>query len=254
MLRFEQGVIGHRGACKQAPENTLASFKKAHELGIQWVEFDVMLSKDNIPIIFHDETLDRTTNGQGYIDAFTYTELSQFDAGSWFDPQFAGEHIPLLQDVIIYLTENNISANIEIKPLHHNEEKNVEQALEVIKKIKSPDDPLFLFSSFSIEALKHLQTLAPHTQRGLLLDEWREDCLAIAKTLGCVSINLNQDIITPKRAAEIKTAGFNLLCFTVNDAPRAAELRSWGVDAVFSDTPDVSRCSGLVRRVYCRMS
>src|SRR5690348_1162223 len=99
MLRFDQGVIGHRGACTYAPENTLASFKKAHELGIQWVEFDVMLSRDKVSVVFHDETLNRTTNGTGYIDECTFDELSKLDAGSSFGPEFKGERIPLLSDV-----------------------------------------------------------------------------------------------------------------------------------------------------------
>ncbi len=241
MLRFDQRVIGHRGACRYTPENTLASFKKAHELGIQWVEFDVMLSKDNIPVVFHDETLNRTTDGHGYIDSLTYSELSQLDAGSWYGPAFKNERIPLLSDVIHYLTRQEMSANVEIKALHGNDKKDVEQTLDVIRSITSPDNPMFLFSSFSIEAVEHLSKLAPDCQRGLLLDEWREDVAVLAKQLGCVSINANHHMMSPARVEAIKAAGFHLLCYTVNDAARAAELCSWGVDAVFSDAPDITR-------------
>jgi glycerophosphoryl diester phosphodiesterase len=257
MLRFDQGVIGHRGACRYAPENTLASFEKAHELGIECVEFDVMLprkqlSEDPIPVVFHDETVDRTTNGHGYLDSFSNDQLSQLDAGFWFGSEFKGERIPLLSDVIRYLLQHDMTANVEIKPLHGNDKEDARLTLEVIKGITSLDNPRIFFSSFSIEAIEYLNEFAPSCYRALLLDEWYDSCIKDAKRLGCVSINTNYLIMTPQRANEIKSAGFNLLCYTVNDADRAEELRSWGVDAVFSDAPDVTRRPEPVRISYCR--
>src|SRR3990167_2302278 len=106
MLQFKQGVIAHRGASHLAPENTLASFIMASELPIEWVEFDVMLSKDQVPVVFHDDTLSRTTNGTGFIDQFTFDELRNLDAGSWFSSRFVGEKIPSLSEVIAFLAVN----------------------------------------------------------------------------------------------------------------------------------------------------
>lgn len=260
-LKFEQGAIAHRGANQKAPENTLAAFRKAQELGMQWVEFDVMLSNDNVPVVIHDDTLERTTNGHGYIDEYSYDELKKLDAGSWFSAAFAGERIPSLYEVIAFLSEKAMSANIEIKALHGDDERNVIRSLAVIQKLgKSPDDPMFMFSSFSLDSLRCLRDLAPKAKRGFLLHEWRDDWLDVCRELGCISMNVNHEIMTPVWAAQIKAQGLTLLCYTVNTLERANELRSWGVDAVFSDAPDVTRRpapeveEAPVSRSYCRIS
>src|SRR5690242_18360485 len=93
-------VFAHRGANQYAPENTLAAFRKAKALGITWLELDVMLSKDQQVIVMHDETVDRTTNGHGLVNQYSYAALRELDAGSWFDKQFKGEKIPSLYEVI----------------------------------------------------------------------------------------------------------------------------------------------------------
>src|SRR3990167_7450135 len=116
MKPFLPPVIAHRGASAYAPENTLAAFRKAHDLGIQWIEFDVMLSADHVPIIFHDNLLDRTTNGRGEVGDFSFKALHELDAGAWFNPKFSGEHIPSLQDTVAFLRQTGMAANIEIKP------------------------------------------------------------------------------------------------------------------------------------------
>ncbi len=109
-------VIGHRGAAARAPENTLAGLRKAHELGAGWVEFDVMLSSDGVPILIHDETLERTTSGSGRVDRHSAAEIQALDAGSWFDPAFRDERVPTLSEAVAVLLELNLGANVEIKP------------------------------------------------------------------------------------------------------------------------------------------
>ncbi len=237
-LDFNPPVIAHRGASAYAPENTLSAFIKAAQLGIKWVEFDVMSAACGEPIIFHDETLDRTTNGHGFVGHYTYTELRALDAGGWFAPEFSCERIPLLLDILLFLKEMHLSANIEIKPLAGANESTVVQALTLIETIFPQPHPDILLSSFSIEALHSLRRLSPHCLLGLLLDKWdkgwEKNCIA----LNCVSVNVNEAILTEEKALKIKAMGKRLLCYTVNDPLRAAELFSWGVDAVFSDIPD----------------
>ena len=109
-------VIAHRGASGQAPENTLASLYKAHDIGVNYVEFDVTLSADKQPVIFHDATLERTTNGQGVINEKTWADLKPLDAGSWFSPDYAGEPIPNLSQYLEALAETGLYFNLEIKP------------------------------------------------------------------------------------------------------------------------------------------
>lgn len=249
MHQFKQGVIAHRGVSHLAPENTVASFKMANELGIEWVEFDVMLSKDQVPVVFHDDTLSRTTNGSGFIDQYTFDELRKLDAGSWFSSAFAGEKIPSLSEVIGFLAANQMNANIEIKVLHDNDVINVQKTLEVIAKIRPPADSMFLFSSFSIDALHELKRLIPAAKRGLLIDEWHDDWLELCQELECVSLNVNHGILTLERVQAVKSNGLMLLAYTVDDPARAEELREWGVDAVFSNQPELTKrpvidCSG----------
>ena len=92
--------IGHRGAARFAPENTLASIEKALELGFEYIEMDVRSTRDSVPVLLHDTTVDRTTNGTGRIGELTYAAVAQLDAGSWFGPEFTGERIPRLEDAL----------------------------------------------------------------------------------------------------------------------------------------------------------
>src|SRR5438445_1086012 len=116
-------LIAHRGASALAPENTLAAFRKAGEIGAKWVEFDVMLAADGEAVVIHDDTLDRTTNAKGNVCDYPYSYLQTLDAGSWFNPQFSHEKIPTLAEVIGVLRHCKLAANIEIKPSVGKEEE-----------------------------------------------------------------------------------------------------------------------------------
>lgn len=128
-ISFNPPIIAHRGASKYTPENTFAAFRKAKELGINWVEFDVMLTADGEVVVIHDETLERTTNGTGAVIAQAYSYLRTLDAGSWFDPSFANEKIPTLREVIKLLNELDMFANIEIKAQSGNEETTAKKSI-----------------------------------------------------------------------------------------------------------------------------
>ncbi len=109
-------VVGHRGASAHAPENTLASLRRAWELGAAWVEFDVKLTRDGVPILMHDAKLKRTTNGSGLVASLDYAAIARLDAGAWFPGAFAGERIPTLDEAVALLQELGLAANVEIKP------------------------------------------------------------------------------------------------------------------------------------------
>ena len=130
-LSFNPPVIAHRGASVYAPENTLAAFTKAAQLNIKWVEFDVMQAACGEPIIFHDETLDRTTNAKGDVSQQPYAYLQTLDAGTWFHPRFAGERIPTLKQVLQFLRDTKIAANIEIKALPKNAAVEIEALMQL---------------------------------------------------------------------------------------------------------------------------
>ncbi|HVY53059.1 MAG TPA: glycerophosphodiester phosphodiesterase family protein [Gammaproteobacteria bacterium] len=238
-LNINPPVIAHRGASAYAPENTMAAFQKAKELGARWVEFDVMLTACDEPVIIHDTTLDRTTNAKGEVNKFTNNVLQTLDAGSWFGSQFTGEKIPTLKQLLSFLSENSMSPNIEIKAVVGQEKAAVSNVLEVVANhwpayLEPP-----LFSSFSMDILREIRKHSASARLGCLIDSldamlWVE----LDGELNFTSFNLNHTILSHQLVFDLKTLEKPILAYTVNDPQRAKELFSWGVDAVFTDCPD----------------
>jgi len=232
-------LIAHRGASAHAPENTLIAMKKAHSLGANWVEFDVTLTLDGVCVIFHDDDVGRTTNGQGAITNIAYAELQNFDAGSWFDEQYAHTRIPTLEDCLLTLIEYGMGMNIELKPPPGREQELVVKTVTLVEDIWPEQLPAPLFSSFNLEALTILRRMRPEVIIGGLMNTWYAPWQALADALQCVSIHLNNEYIEAWQVEEIKITGRHVLCYTVNERARAQELFTWGVDAIFSDHADL---------------
>lgn len=231
-------VIAHRGASGSAPENTLAAVRKAAELGCTWVEVDVMVTADQQAVVHHDDELDRCTNGHGAVLAKRYSEIAALDAGSWFAPQFVGQRVPTLEQLVDAVLELGLGLNLEIKPTSGWEVPTSEIIMRTLEKIWPAQAPL-LISSFSLEALRVARNHAPATPRGYVTDaippDWRQR-LASAE---CVSLHCHyHKLLTRELAHEIKGEGMHLLCFTVNSLQDARRLLDWGVDALFSDFPE----------------
>lgn len=232
-------VIAHRGACAYAPENTLAAFSQVKQYGTDWIEFDVMLTADEEVIVIHDTNLKRTTNGKGEVAEKTYAELETLDAGSWFGEAFVGEKIPRFVDVVDCLAEHQLGANIEIKAYPG---KEVETAIKTVHLIQEhwPEHlPPPLVSSFSLESLYVARAADENLMLGLLLEHWRGDWTSLAKELQCVSVHIDQKIASQELIQTIQKTDRLALAYTVNSRRRAQQLFSWGIDAVFSDNPDI---------------
>lgn len=227
-------IIAHRGLSALAPENTLSAFLKAKECGIQWVEFDVMTVASGEVIVFHDDTLDRTTNGIGQVIAQSYENIKPLDAGSWFHPSFKEEKIPTLQEVLSLLSLHQMSANIEIKAFPGQEFAVVDAVFDILADFKNMP---ILLSSFSLQALHYARKRSKEIWIGCLFDEWQSDWETICRDLNALSLHVNQLILNPRRAQMIKATHRLLLAYTVNDPLRAKELFAFGVDAIFSDCP-----------------
>lgn len=237
-MRVEK-VIGHRGASGYAPENTFAAFEKALSLGCHWIEFDVMCSADGEPFVVHDDSLKRTTNGTGMVGLVDAAYLRSLDAGSWYSKRFKEEKIPHFKDVLKWLSFSGVQANIEIKPYPGAVEQTATAVLSHIHRYWPQKKELPLVSSFEWEALVLCRSIAPEMPLGLLLDQWDNDWLAKAKQLECYSIHFNCDVLTAERVKEVKEQGYVVCSYTVNRKRQANKLLSWGVDAVFSDYPDL---------------
>ena len=241
-------VIGHRGAAAYAPENTLEGIHTAADMDVEWVELDVKLTKDDVPIIFHDETLERTTNGSGLVAETTYDDLKQLECGSWYGESFTGIKIPTLEEAIDVLIERNLGFNMEIKPCPGREKVTAEAALDLLSTIWDDHDRL-LISSFQHVSLEAAMDVAQDWTRGLLIapenheetgtevmnPNWRE----IADYLNVKTINLARTLANRETIEDIIDCDLHPLIYTVNDPLEARQFQSWGVDAMFSDEPDI---------------
>ena len=234
------GLIGHRGLCGLAPENTLASFTAAINSGLNWIEFDIRISKDNQLVCIHDNRLERTTNESGLIRDFTSEALRQLDAGSWFDPQFANEGVPSLPDVIEQLKNTGVQLNIEIKPPIPPSLQRFDalaQALIATLKQWPQTLPLPLVSCFDWTVLEKLKRSMPHIPRGYLIHECTRELIdALAEETNCACHchyqGLDSDMINYAQDKNI-----SLLTYTVNDPIVAQDLLSQGIFGVFTDLP-----------------
>src|SRR5258708_14082422 len=147
-------VLGHRGGGKLAPENALAGIRKAAAMGFRGVEFDVMLSADKVPLLIHDETLDRTTSGQGSVSATSYAGLASLDAGAWFGPEYRGERVPSFEQAGKLCAELGLWANVEIKPAKGFERETAAAAAKLAPELwrgGSPPPPLAAFARGSLQ-------------------------------------------------------------------------------------------------------
>ena len=228
-------VIGHRGAAAAAPENTLASLRKAKELGATWVEFDVKLTRDGHPVLFHDDRLDRTTSGQGEVALTTLAQLRKLDAGAWFAPAFEGERVPSFADALALSAELGLGINVELKPCPGREAETARVALETLLEHWPERRPAPLISSFARVCLRVACEVAPGLPRGYLAGalprRWREQLEAYR----CATLHLHHRRVSARQRAAVAAAGVPLALYTVNDPLRARALLGTGATALFTD-------------------
>jgi len=232
-------LIAHRGAPQVAPENTLAALRKAAEMGAKWVEFDVKLTRDHHAIIIHDEKLSRTTNGQGAVSNTSWEVISRLDAGSWFSSEFEGEKIPTLSNWLKECAELGLGINLEMKGNHRTANLLAQQVSLNIARYWRKDLPPPLISSVSTSCLKAIHSITPEFRLGLVASKWKHNTLHILEQLHCDSLHIYHKAITRNEIDRVKTTGRHVLAYTVNDKLRATELLSDGIEAIFSDNPNL---------------
>lgn len=234
--------LAHRGGGSLAPENTLAAIETGHRYGFRAVEFDVMLSADEVPVLIHDDTLERTTNGRGKVCETLAADLLRLDAGSWHSPVFAGEPLPSFEAAARLCRALGMWMNIEIKPSPGFERQTgriVALAAARLAAERTEGLPPPLLSSFSPEALAAAREAAPHLARGYLISRVPPDWRNRLQALDCAALHVNHRHLTPAAAAAVKQAGYGLFCYTVDDPQRVDTLFSWGVDALCTDRIDL---------------
>jgi len=233
-------LIAHRGASAHAPENTLAALRKAKELGATWVEFDVMLDSRGEAIIFHDEKLHRTTNGHGYVARTPYKVIATLDAGSWFGSEYAGEQVPTLADWLQEAAALGLGINLEMKlGKLQRAELLVEQVMVHLARHWTGGTLTPLISSTSVDCLAVMHERAPHYMLGYIINRWTNVWQKVMTRFNCVALVVGEKSLTESRIDHIKSEGYRLLTYTMNSRHRAFEFIDMGVDAVFSDDPEL---------------
>ena len=231
-------VLAHRCGGALAPENTLAGLDVAAACGCRGVEFDVMLSADGIPLLIHDETLERTTNGSGEVSRHTFAELRRLDAGSWLDPRFAAERLPTLDEALTRCAELSLAVNLEIKPATGYELETGRTVARYLAGGSANGVPGLVISSFSELALGAAMAALPGAIYALLVDALPDDWATRASALGVTAIHANADKLDEAQMRAVRERDYHLAVYTENDTVRARAFLRGGVESVITDFPD----------------
>lgn len=226
-------VIAHRGASAVAPENTLVAQEIARRGGADWIENDVQPSRDGIPFILHDATVDRTTDGTGSIRDLTAAQIKALDAGSWFGPQYVGERVPTLAEQLADLRTRGGNLLLEIKGRHTRDE-----VATIIKVIRDEQMTGRVFvQSFEVDALRYTFELAPELPLGLLRSSLDADPVAIARELHLTAYNPdgNALLARPEVVAPLHAAGVAVMAWTMDSAGLWQRLERIGTDGVITN-------------------
>lgn len=224
--------FAHRGGGVLAPENTLAGIRLAARLGYEAVEFDVMLSGDGTPVLIHDETLERTTNGKGPVAETPDAVLFSLDAGH-------GERIPRFVEAAVLCREIGLLANVEIKPSSGQEIRTAEVVARLTGEVWAGAAVQPLLSSFSPEAVAIARDVVPHIRRGMLFETPPEDWLVVCRRLAATSLHCDANCITEDMLSVAIAHNIPVLCYTVNEQGQARKLFDRGVSGLFTDRLDV---------------
>lgn len=226
-------IIGHRGAAGEAPENTIASFLLAVQRGAHAVELDVNLSKDGEIIVFHDETLDRTTTGKGYIHELTWNEIKKYDAGIWFHERFEGETVPSLEEVFSKLPASTI-INIELKGVSEQLETRLAELLLRWNRVET----VFL-SSFRHKKLATMKRLIPEIRVGVgyTADVMNHIEFANLFGKGLFSLHPHHKLISKDEIRQSVQHGLRVYPYTVNDPEDMEALLKAGASGLITDFP-----------------
>lgn len=233
--------IAHRGGGTLAPENTLAAIRTGIAHGFRGVEFDVMLTADDVPVLMHDPDFGRTIAGVGSVATTSYAELASRDAGAWFGRGFAGEPVPRYDDVVRFCIANDLWMNVEIKPSPGRELETGRVVGAVTTRLGQRQSLPMLFSSFAPAALEAARAAAPRVPRGMLFGVLSAGAIERARALGCVSVHADHRHVDREAVEQLHAEGLAVMVYTVDEPARAAMLIDWGVDAVCTDRVDLVR-------------
>lgn len=237
-------IIAHRGANRYAPQNTLPAFEKAMELGADGFETDVHLTKDAVPVICHNYTVNETSNGMGNISSYTLEDLKKLDFGSYYDTQFKGVQAPTLDEFLELVSVSDISVmNIEIKAPHEKETGIVSSIIDAVKAHNLSDR--LLISSFDSNLLTEVKEKDRKVRTGYLYGMFHFDSpshlafpIAHAKRIGAYAVHPMFMFVNERYVKAAHREGIKVNVWTVNDEDMIKRMIRRGVDGIITDCPD----------------
>lgn len=235
-------IVGHRGAMGHAPENTMASFRLGVEMGVDFVECDVHLSKDGKCVVMHDEKLDRTTNGKGWIKDFSSVEIKKLDAGSWFSKKFSGERPPFLDELLGWAKDQKsrlrlpLGVVIEIKNDKVHYPGIAEKTIRVIKKTGMALRVVLI--SFDHTVIRRSKEIDPDICAGILFAERLKDPVDKAHQKKADTLFPRRVLINKSLVRQAHENGLGIAPWTVNELSDMKKMIRCGVDAIATNFPD----------------
>ncbi|MGL5414675.1 MAG: glycerophosphodiester phosphodiesterase [Clostridium sp.] len=225
--------LAHRGYSHKYPENTMIAFKKAVEFGADGMEFDVQQSKDGHLVIIHDETLERTTTGKGYVKDYTLEELKKLDAGIKFDEKFKGEKIPTLEELLEYAKDKNLVLNIEIKNSIVDYAGIEENVYNVLKKYNMEKN--IIVSTFNHYSAKKCKEINSNIKVGVLYDAWIYEPYNYVKGLKLDALHPQYHSVNKEISDKCKDMGIDINVYTVNLEEDMKKLKEIGVNSIITN-------------------
>lgn len=228
-------IAGHRGDRSVAPENTIPALQGALDSTLDFVETDLQLTADGIPVLIHDETVDRTTNGTGAVADLTFSQLRALDAGSWYSPEFAGTPVPSLDEFLGIFAASGKQALLELKGFWTQDQVR----LVVGKVAASGSTHRITFASFDFTTIMNLRAVAPEIPRVIIQRLLPADPVGLAEHFHAIAILTSAGAVeaNPDAVAEMHAAGLGLLLYTLNSRQRWSEALDLGVDGIITDRP-----------------
>lgn len=229
-------IYAHRGYSGEYPENTMAAFEAACDANADGIELDVQLSKDGEVVVIHDERIDRTTNGIGYVKDLNYKQLKLYDAGSWYDRRYSKQSIPLLSEVLkMHEQRRSIILNIELKNNVIDYEGLELKVLNLLDEAGLRNNAIL--STFNSDSLKRLRELDSGVKTALLFEGVPSNVITNARNNRVNAVHCEAAFAISAAGKRTIEAGYPLRVFTVNEKETFGKLKAAGVSAVISDFP-----------------
>lgn len=229
-------IFAHRGASMLAPENTMDSFELAYQMGAEGIETDVHLTKDKVPILIHDETINRTTNGYGYVKDYTFAQLQSLDAGSWFAKKYSGASLISLEEFLLWAKPKPFYLNIELKN-NKIDYKHLETIVyEMLNHFEILDRTII--STFNAKSLQRMKKLNQQVDKALLTSKNYKNLIKRAIELDVNAVHIKYSTLKTKLVERANQEDIAIRVYTVNKPIKMIRCFARGCHGIFTDIPD----------------